>query len=281
MKPAQYLSFALLFTFPLVEAGAVEKDVSGVISFNTIAPTNSDIANWTTGWGTAGVTGWNYVGTVNGASGVYLGNNWVLTAGHVGAGTFSLSGTSYSVVAGSVQGILNTDGTPVDLTLFRLTLAPNLPSLTVASSAPVAFSQSQGGSSVAMIGYGGGQGQTWGLNTATQIDQSIFLSGYGYTSTDFVTDYGSFGHGPSSFTNNYTLIVGDSGGADFIFDSTASKWVLSGINEAVDSNKNSYLVELSAYASQINSITAAVPEPSSFGLLGLGLLALLFKRPKS
>jgi hypothetical protein len=39
--------------------------------------------------------GWSYVGQLNGASCVYLGNGWVLTAGHVGEGTVSLNGTAY------------------------------------------------------------------------------------------------------------------------------------------------------------------------------------------
>jgi len=55
---------------------------------------------------------------------------------------------------------------------------------------------------------------------------------------------------------------------------------LAGINEAVDtSNNDSYMVQLSAYASQINGIIA-VPEPSGFLLAGLALAALLgLRRP--
>src|SRR5262249_11495973 len=45
-------------------------------------------------------TGWDYVGTIVGGSGVFLGNYagsyWVLTAGHVGAGTFTLGGMTYA-----------------------------------------------------------------------------------------------------------------------------------------------------------------------------------------
>ena len=257
----------------LSRAGAVEKDVSGSITYNTTAPTGSDISNWTSGWG-SGVTGWDYVGTVNGASGIYLGNNWVLTAAHVGAGTFTLAGTAYAVAPGSTHGITTSGGGTADLTLFKLTLAPNLPSLTIANSDPAAFSSSQAGSSVAMIGYGGGHGKTWGLNTVTDINLSVQV--VGFDSVDFATVYGTTTAGGSSVTNDYTLIVGDSGGADFIRDSTTGQWTLAGVNEAIDQDKNSYLVQLSPYASQINSITA-LPEPSSYLLLGVGLLVMLWK----
>ena len=40
--------------------------------------------------------GWSNVGTLGGASCVYLGNGWVLTAGHVGEGTVNLNGTAYN-----------------------------------------------------------------------------------------------------------------------------------------------------------------------------------------
>ncbi len=277
MKPVSFY-FLLFIALSLVQARAVEKDVSGTISFNISPPTNSDIANWSTGWGSGGVTGWNYVGTVNGAGGVYLGNNWVLTAGHVGSGTFVLGGTSYSMVAGSTHGIINPDSTAADLTLFELSSAPSLPSLTIASSAPTAFSATQSGSLTAMIGYGGGQGETWGLNTVTDINLQVQVTvgSSTYSSTDFVTAYGTTTAGFSSVTNDYVLVSGDSGGGDFIYNSSAATWMLSGINEAVDTNQNSYMVQLSAYASQINSITG-IPEPSSLGLLGLGFLALVWR----
>jgi hypothetical protein len=56
----------------------------------------------------------NHVGIVNnGESGVYLGNyhgkSWVLTANHVGLGSFGLGGITYSAVAGSAHQLLNPD----------------------------------------------------------------------------------------------------------------------------------------------------------------------------
>lgn len=72
---------------------------------------NGTVVNTTSGLRADGsaVVGWDYVGTINGASGVYLGNGWVITASHVGASTFTLGATSYSPVANSAVRILNTD----------------------------------------------------------------------------------------------------------------------------------------------------------------------------
>lgn len=245
-------------------------------SYNTSVPTETTITNWSTGWATLGITGWSYVGTVNGASGVYLGNNWVLTAGHVGAGDFTLGSTVYQVVNGSAKSITDGNGT-ADLTLFQIASAPDLLPLTIATSAPTAFSRWHAGSSVAMIGYGGGQGETWGLNTVTAISKLIQVGGYSFTTVDFETAFGTTSSGTASITNTSNLVVGDSGGGDFIYDSTANIWTLAGINEAVDGN-NSYMVQLGNYATQINTIrTASVPEPGTWSLLAMGVVLMLIR----
>jgi hypothetical protein len=284
---ALYLS--LLAVFSTSQIRAVELGISPSQTYNTTAPTSSDIPNWTTGWGASGVTGWNYVGNLFvanaapwGVSGVYLGNNWVITAAHVdslgniGAGTFKLGTTSYSIISGSVQGI----GT-LDMVLFQIntnsTPAPSLPSLTIATSPPTAFSILNAGSSVAMIGFGDGHGETWGLNTVTSTNVSVQLSTY--TTTDFATAYGTTTQGPFSVTNNANFVNGDSGGGGFIFNSSTGNWTLAGLNEAVDTTPNhpdSYLVQLSNYSTQINTITG-VPEPSTCALASVGALLLSAK----
>jgi hypothetical protein len=274
------VAFSVLFaTFLfLVPAHAVEmNDNSGNLNgvFNTTAPTGTDIANWNTGWGSPGVTGWDYVGNVNGASGVYMGNGWVLTAAHVGAGTFLLGGSSYSAVSGSAQNI----GT-ADLTLFQISTQPSLPSLTLSLTPPVPFSQTQTGSSVAMLGFGGARGETWGLDTVTQINQLVTPSGFTYVSNDFLTINGTYHDGSATNINNYQLIGGDSGGGDFIFNVANQTWELAGINEVTGSrtingqNVNfSGMVQLNTYASQIQGVVAT-PEPETWALLGLGFICL-------
>jgi hypothetical protein len=255
--------FALLATGLLLTArlGAVESNGSYV----TTAPT---VANWNTGWGSGSVTGWDYLGQVGGATGVYLGNNWVLTADHVTPGDFTLNGITYSPVAGSSHSIIS-GGTPVDLRLFQIASGPNLPLLKLAGT-----SLQLVGTNVVMTGFGvdpafGSQAKTWGENSITNDNIQVTIQGYPYTSVDFETVYGG--------GNQSVLYVGDSGGGDFIY--SHGKWLLAGINEALDGN-NSYMVQVGEYASLIDPIVA-VPEPDAALLTGLGFsLVMLCRRTR-
>jgi len=133
--------------------------------------------------------------------------------------------------------------------LFQITAPPSLPPLTLRPSAPVPFS---GGAadSVALIGYGGGA-ETWGFNTVSGVNFTLQL--LGRFTTDFYTTNGTTTIGTQSVTNNATLVSGDSGGGDFIFNASSGKWELAGINEAT--GNSSYFVQISAYAQQIAEIT--------------------------
>src|SRR4051812_20151895 len=63
----------------------------------------------------------DFVGQINGASGVVVAPNWVLTARHVGSGTFTVNGFSQTP-----DQVFNTDGTGgapnSDLTLLHFAL---------------------------------------------------------------------------------------------------------------------------------------------------------------
>jgi hypothetical protein len=268
-------------------------------TYDTTAPTNADIPNWTSGWGTSGITGWTYVGQVNGASGVYLGNGWVLTAAHVGAGNCLLDGTTYNLVANSGQLVDYNPATMVsaDLELFQIQTSPSLPSLTLSLALPTAFSPVNNGSTVAMLGYGGSAPLlSWGLDTVTQTNQTIDLTqppnNMPYISNDFITVNGTTTYGARSVTNNSTVVSGDSGGGDFTYNSALGIWELTGINEVNGTFTNSSnqvtgtfsgMVQLNTYAAQIESITGigAVPEPSTWMLLGFGLILITVRSVRS
>jgi len=270
---------ALFLTFLL---GMAWTNARGIANGSSTPPTSAQIPNWDAGWGNASVTGWDYVGQLNDGGGVYLGNNWVLTAGHVGGGTFTLDGVAYQMVPNSAVSISSTLGT-ADLTLFQLASGPDLPPLIIANSPPVPFSQWQSGDSVVMLGFGGGGGHlTWGLDTVTNANVDYMVDGYSYVNSGFVTAYGTTTIGNNSVTNNAYFISGDSGGADFIYNSFTGQWELAGINDAVDtSNHDSYIVQLSTYSSQFRQI-AAVPEPNTLLLTLLALpLLLRLRRVKS
>lgn len=258
-------------------------------TYQTAAPTGTDIANWNTGWAQSGITGWNYVGEINGgASGTYLGDGWVLTAGHVGPGTFSLNGNSYSAISGSAQ----TFGA-ADLSLFQInTTSSNngtvlsLPSLALSAAGPTPFDGTSG-SSVAMIGYGNSSpngNESWGVNTVTQTNEPVTLTGYSYVSNDFLTVLGTTTVGGNSITNSASLVAGDSGGGDFIRNAVTGVWELAGINEGVGTTGQgqtvSAFVQLNTYAPQIEGIISPVPLPASAWLIlgGFGGLVVFRRR---
>ena len=234
-------------------------------TFNTTPPTSTNIPDWQTGWaqpavqptGFTSTTGWNYVGSINGsqsgqASGVYLGNGWVITCGHLGTGNlnFTLNGTTYPYLENSLhtftgtatQTVVTSSGTttssfvnPVDILLYQVSPAPSLPALHLRQTGPVLNS-----SYVAMIGYGDGQNktnETWGYDKVNYLT-SVFvnLEGLPYWTNDFATENGS--------ADEYQLVGGDSGGAEFIFNSSTSTWELAGLNEGTFTG-GSVFVELS------------------------------------
>ena len=231
--------------------------------------------------------GADYVGTVNGASGVYLGDGFVLTAAHVGAGTIDLDGVAYTP-AGYAENI----GT-ADLTLFQISAntttgtLPNLPALTLAGlTNPMGSSSRSSGTSFYLMGYGGAMGKTFGVDTVNEADQTTVLENSNdvpiYTSTDFYTLNGTTSYGMNSVTNDYQLVSGDSGGGDFT--DVNGNLVLIGINEVIltsDTNSSTILgsgfVQLNQYSAlgiDADEL-AAVPEPPTWLPFLLGCLTLL------
>lgn len=109
------------------------------------------------------------VGSRNGNSGVYIGDGWVLTAGHVPGGNMVFGGTIYDWVPSSDTLLTNPVGQGLtefaDLRMFRLSVLPPLPSLKISSTAP------QLGNAVVMAGNGKDREPSltgWQLNTVGQ-----------------------------------------------------------------------------------------------------------------
>jgi len=225
---------------------------------------------WTTGWGATDATGWDYVGSINGGSAVYLGGGYVLSVGHLsisGTSQFTLAGANYGIKAGSIVAITDTvTAKTADLVLFQITTDPNLLSLTLASSPPQI-------STAVMIGYGDGTvahtSKSWG--TSELFAEDSFVVG-AWTTVDVV--------GASTTSK---LVTGDSGGADFIYNNSTQKWELAGINELTGSGNGyyySYMVDVNYYADEINAEIGAetVPEPSAWALMGTGGALFLWAR---
>jgi len=246
--------------------------ILGLLAF--FAPSaRAVISGSTYNYSDPGSAPWNYVGSLNGASGVYLGDynntNWVLTAAHVGWGNFTLGGATYDAIGNSAFSLYNSDGSLSDLSLFQISGAPGLANLAIASSEPA------GGSTVQMIGFGGGK--SWGTNTI-----------YGYTNyTLGGTPYGGIGIvtlASGEGGNGAQGVGGDSGGGMFYEDS--GNWTLagtlSGAGNLTDGNgtnlgQATVAVDLAAYSSQITTDidSVAIPEPSTYAMI-LGVAALGF-----
>lgn len=225
-----------------------------------------------------------YVGTVGGASGVYLGEYnggyWVLTANHVGTHSFVAGGATYSVVANSTVSFAD-----YDLRLFRIEVGEGsglagLESLTLASTA---FS----GGMVYAAGNGGSEQST--LQTWTSGPRAG-KKGYEYNASGRELKWGMANggkafiaqqNGPaiegigvqfSETTGSFAGVVGDSGGG--FFQNIGGEWVLVGImiGRSVDAVDGFALfghatgaTDIGVYSDKIFE-QIMIPEPGAVGL---------------
>ena len=223
-------------------------------------------------------------------TGVYLGNRYVLTAGHVGPLT--------SVKVGFVDYLL--DSSPAvsigqaDMKLVRLASDPGL------SGVRLNTNPSGDAGNSYLVGYGVGRSSssllgsspvTWGdSSTAIKRWGTNFVDGAiarvqvaGYTSDLLRTQFNS-----NSGANEAALTIYDSGSA--LFRQIGSEWFLVGLGAYVQNSgyslastqfnsrdsDDSYFIRISSYAGSVQEIGAVlVPEPSSRSLV-LGGGALLW-----
>ena len=218
-------------------------------------------------------------------TGVYLGNRYVLTAGHVGPLT--------SVKVGFVDYLL--DSSPAvaigraDMQLVRLASDPGLGGVRLNSN------PSADGGAAHLVGYGVGRAPssllgtspvTWGdSSTATKRWGTNFVDGAigealvgGYTSDLLRTQFNS-----NAGANEAALTIYDSGSA--LFRQIGSDWYLVGLGAYVQNSgyslastqfnskdsDDSYFIRISSYAgSSVMIGGVGVPEPSSQSLLFVG-----------
>lgn len=263
------------------------------------------VDNTTTLNETAPVNGapWDNVGYINGVSGVYLQNGWVITAKHVVGTATSVSinfnGLSFSSI-GAITTLTNPDDSPSDLVLFNIGTTP-----AGASSLGVASTRPNSNTDLTMIGYGrhrsgelttisytGGteDGYNWDSVTGTKA-WGVNTRDLGANSTIQAPGSNAFIGYRTTFTadgssNSAQATLGDSGGGVFV--KVGSTWVLAGTMNAIggytgqtastSANGNvTYIADMAVYASQINAIIA-VPEPAPLGFLTLALIVLAWKK---
>ncbi|MBN1942359.1 MAG: trypsin-like serine protease [Phycisphaerae bacterium] len=253
--------------------------------------------------------GWANVGRRGVGSAVYLGNGWVLTAAHVGAGTVQFGGEDFDARAGSAVRLHDPSNPDVlvDLMMFQIDGAPEgAESLSISSTTPA------GGTDVIGIGYGRnrqeestwwnsswqqetgspryrgfeydeGRTKRWGEN---DIDVGGFKVNAGWGATWALRmDFDRFG---GQGGNEFQAADGDSGGGLFSFN--GSEWELCGLMMAVGIYGSqpdetavfgdyTYAVDLSRYYDQLTTVMA-MPEPASVVLIATGAMMMLIRRQR-
>jgi hypothetical protein len=225
------------------------------------------------------------VGRLSGASAVYLGNRWVITANHVAQTAFHLTdGRSFDMSVGSGVTLKppsdRFSSKAVDLRMFRLAEDPGLPSLTIADATPT------GGEIVTMIGAGLDQVPGyigWSVNARNQWTQTILpfatQTGFALAETQHMR-WGVnrvAGDGSTLLQSNNTFVfstqfdrqgmpfeaqavLGDSGGG--VFQSIDDSWELAGLmvsqqtlpgqpNRSAVYGNTTFTADLSKYRDQI------------------------------
>lgn len=248
--------------------------------------------------------GWANVGKLGIGTGVYLGNDWVLTASHVGGGSIVLNGGTYAMLAGSGTQLTNGGAAGktavTDLYMFKLATTPD-----GLAGVPIAAAAAGSGAAVTMIGSGRDRGDftQWSVDTNTdpwiwtEVQSGGNAAGYKTLSTrtmrwgtnnvsisgsDSWINYSSIDAKVlgTNFTyyqyysNEAQAAYGDSGGG--VFHKNGSTWELAGLILTVggysgqpDPGANAVFGNVT-YAADLSfyrpQIMAIVPEPQSLVL---------------
>jgi hypothetical protein len=242
---------------------------------------------------------WQYVARLDiggsaDASGVYLGNNFILTANHVNlnaTSTAQLNGQTFAIdtsfAAVQIGG--------ADIKLFKILGTPGLSALPL-----MTVDDNDKNKDCTIIGWGVGKGsevadQGWNWNLAE--NPRIERWGLNHTRPTYYTD-GSLSYLTTEFNSTggadeAAVTLGDSGGGLFI--NVSGTWKLAGITSATDTLNQSlydndtmtggdqpdwnYFVPVRLYESQIQSQTS-IPEPSTLLLIVSGVAMLAYRRPR-
>lgn len=274
----------------------------GLLAIGIASPAAAVLISWGTGTGNTDpsvMSVINYVGALNGASGTYLREGWVLTANHVGPGNIEFAGVPYQYIEGTATRLETTPGIYADLVMFKVYPTPMLPPRAIRSTSP------EIGDLVVMAGNGRDRGAKtsydpfgpdvdptlqkgwlwkssqcirWGLNEVVSLGAVPILG-----TKVFMTQFDNID--PVVYESQASS--GDSGGGVFISGQGAELEV-AGIMLSVSLEfgqdpasslftNQTIIASLDVYADQIND-TIAAPEPTGGLAVGLGMLTLMARK---
>ena len=246
------------------------------------------------------------------ATGVYIGDGWVISAfhnlsnasGNFAFGPFVFGGISYSADPGTATRLHNPDNSLADLAIVRLTSEPTVLAASLSGTAPVSQAP------VRMMGNGqdrelaettwlvvgnswsenplgnrtgyklvGTRTMRWGENEVETLPTLSPDFGFGRTMT-FTTDF-------DRETGEAAATGGDSGGGVFVKNGV--EWELSGIMIAtlgsagqpagtVVYDNVTHAANISSYKAEIELTMATVPEPATIAVLLSGLFVVPRRR---
>jgi len=299
------LAAAWFWVSPIARAVIVD-GANGTGSANTTGP-----------YPVAGLSNVGIIGSFNPPStAVYIGNDWALTASHVGPLVNFTNGDATFTVNGNTYGVdrayqFTSGSGAADLLAFHLTGNPGLPMLNLSTASPAL------GTQIYSTGYGQTRSATMttgsdGYSEYTESGPNVLrygtaitaapptVTGSSYTvsnnGTTEVFYFNDVNTTTNIFSSTFTqstatgfntsssfLSSGDSGGGVF-----GANNVLLGINDLQfpysDQNgstatygDDSGYVDIATYESQIQGLTG-VPEPGSLSLLALGAVPLVMRR---
>ncbi len=213
---------------------------------------------------------WKNVGYLNESTAVYMGNGYVLTAAHVGAGKFQLAdGSRYAPIPETEQRFRNSDGSFSDLCVFRVSYraSDSIADLPSVPLGPVCPGQ---GSFVLLIGAGSGNSSNSRIQFASSRDFSWnedfrIRWGLNRVAHQFASPMKTYHFSTPGYSTKFSrgeyrcqATPGDSGGAAFVYNRQTHRWELGGIILAVDSRvgeaefgNQTYIADLTILPDQV------------------------------